>query len=80
MPEMIATSEIEYPPGKKWMPGDRFPVEDAHVEILRIAGRAKLPDDPQVTPTLKTESGLQSASVRPQVATPRPRGRPPKAR
>lgn len=45
MPEMIATSEIEYPPGKMWKPGDRFEVEDAHVALLKINGRAKLPEE-----------------------------------
>lgn len=44
MVEMIATSEIEYPPGKSWKPGDSFEVEEAHVALLEINGRAKLPD------------------------------------
>lgn len=44
MPEMIATSEIEYPPGKVWKPGDRFQVEDAHTKLLQTLGRAKFPE------------------------------------
>lgn len=47
MVEMIATSNIDYPPSKSWKPGDRFEVEDAHVNLLTITGRAKLPDDDQ---------------------------------
>jgi len=45
MPKMIATSNIEYPPGSCFEPGDSFEVEDAHVNLLTITGRAKLPDE-----------------------------------
>ncbi|HSW83561.1 MAG TPA: hypothetical protein VLH12_08805 [Usitatibacter sp.] len=52
MQEMIATSEIEYPPGKCWKPGDTFAVEDDHVQLLQTLGRAKLPESkiPAETP------------------------------
>lgn len=45
--QMIATSDIEYPPGKSWKPGDAFEVEEEHVHLLKTIGRAKLPDAPQ---------------------------------
>jgi hypothetical protein len=73
MPQMIATSEIEYPPGKHWKPGDHFEVEDAHAKLLEKLGRAKFPD----------ERPIGDAAVTPQLAEIAPRrgpGRPPKAR
>lgn len=68
MPEMIATSEIEYPPGMQRKPGDRFAVEEDHVLLLQTLKRAELPD---------TESMVSAPVAEPQR---RPRGRPPKAR
>ena len=66
MPQMVATSEIEYPPGKFWKPGDRFEVEEAHTKLLETLGRAKLPD---------------AEVAAPEIAPPRRGpGRPPKAR
>lgn len=72
MAEMIATSEIEYPPGQCWKPGDLFTVEDAHVLLLEINGRARLAGASE-SPTPQ----LQQAAP---IETPRSRGRPPKAR
>lgn len=69
---MIATSEIEYPPGKLWKPGDLFEVEEAHAKLLETLGRAKLPEGDDATASATV---LQLATV----AERRPRGRPPKA-
>lgn len=48
MPLMIATSEIEYPPGKIWQPGESFPVEEGHTQLLIVLGRAKLAEQQEV--------------------------------
>jgi hypothetical protein len=69
MPEMIATSEIEYPPGKRWKPGDRFQVEEAHAKLLAMVGRAKFPEAEEMPPKQEPLPVLL-----------RKRGRPPKAR
>jgi hypothetical protein len=64
MPEMIATSEIEYPPGKFWKPGDRFEVEEPHVLLLQKLGRAQLEADQQQ---------VEEAAPRGRARTPRAR-------
>jgi hypothetical protein len=67
MPQMIATSEIEYPPGRSWKPGDLFEVEDAHAKLLEKLGRAKFPE---------AETVVADAEIAPR----RGAGRQPKAR
>lgn len=49
MQEMICTHPTEYRQIARRV-GDRFEVDDAHVEVLKLVGHAKLPD--------KTESTL----------------------
>ena len=58
MQEMIALSPIDYPPAKSHKTGDRFEVEDAHVKILAITGKAKLPDESQTDESQQVEGTL----------------------
>mgnify|MGYP001561979339 CR=1 FL=1 len=51
MQEMIATKPTEYRQIARRV-GERFEVDDAHVEVLKLVGHAKLPDESQIEGTL----------------------------
>ncbi len=56
MRQMIcAVQGFEYPPGKVWRKGQVFEVQDEHVKIFQVAGKASLPpDDHAGAPVLPT--------------------------
>ncbi|MGP1675899.1 MAG: hypothetical protein ACTS6J_01920 [Burkholderiales bacterium] len=57
MQEMICTKPTEYRQVARRV-GDRFEVDDAHVEVLKLVGHAVLPDESQHEPGNETEGTL----------------------
>lgn len=58
MVPMIATSDLEYPPGRYLKPGDPFEAEDGHDKLFTNLGRARLTTDKDrvsMTSAQKTE-------------------------
>ena len=68
MVEMICKQDIEYPPGTYHKPGDKFDVEEQHVKLFTVIGRAELVKDM----TAEEPEGYLTRDIQPK----RKRGRP----
>ena len=71
MRQMIcAVPRFEYPPGKTWRKGQLFDVQDEHVKLFQIAGKAELPADDHAGAPLIAPA---TTEVAPVVAAPKPK-------
>lgn len=80
MVAMIATSELEYPPGNVLKPGDPFEAEDGHDKLLATLGRAKpsvaakAADAPSTeSSSTETDAGQTKAAAKPPKPPAKPR-------
>ena len=74
MRQMIcAVAKFEYPPGKTWRKGQLFDVQDEHVKLFQIAGKAELPADDHAGAPLIAPAKTEVAPVVMAVAATKPK-------
>lgn len=68
---ICAVPRFEYPPGKTWRKGQAFNVQDEHVKLFQIAGKATLPPDDHAGAPVVPPGAPTVAAPAPVAAAPR---------